>query len=101
LNTRFKEHGVGFQFTDREIVRVDSKLIHAEVVIPALIVLRAPEFSNAQSEFLSAFEHYRHGRHAEALVDCYKCFESTMKVICDKRKWPHGPNASAAELVKV
>ena len=24
-----------------------------------------------------------------------------MKVICDKRRWPHSPNASAAELVKV
>ncbi|TFV69195.1 hypothetical protein E4K64_33735 [Bradyrhizobium frederickii] len=101
LNTRFKEHGVGYQFVDRQIVRIDSAFIHAEAVIPALDVLRGVEFKNAQDEFLSAFEHYRHGKHEEALVDCAKSFESTMKIICHKRGWPFDPNRStASELVK-
>jgi hypothetical protein len=101
LNIRFKESGVGYQFTDGKIIRVDSQFVHAEAVIPTLAVLRASEFSNAQEEFLSAFEHYRHGKHEEALVDCCKSFESTMKVICAKRRWPFDPNkSSASELIK-
>jgi len=102
LNTRFKEHGVGYQYTDGVIVRVDSQLIHAEAVIPALAVLRAPEFKNAQDEFLSAYEHYRHGNKQEALVACGKCFESTMKIICTKRKWSFDPSrATAKPLVQL
>jgi hypothetical protein len=101
LNIRFRENGVGYQYTDGQIVRVDSQLIHKEVVVPALSVLRGKAFKNAQDEFLSAYEHFRHGKKQEALVDCYKCFESTMKVICTKRKWPFDPRAAAKDLVSV
>ncbi|WP_439407961.1 STM4504/CBY_0614 family protein [Bradyrhizobium sp. DASA03076] len=101
LNIRFKEHGIGYQYSDGQIVRVDSLLIHKEVVVPALTVLRGKEYENAQLEFLSAYEHFRHGKKQEALVDCYKCFESTMKVICTKRKWPFDPKAAAKGLVNV
>ena len=101
LNIRFNEHGVGYQFSDGQIVRVDSQLIHKEAVLPALAVLRAPEFANAQREFFSAFDHFRHGRKQEALVDCYKCFESTMKVICGKRRWEFDTRASASDLVRI
>jgi hypothetical protein len=102
LNTRFKEHGVGYQFTDGKLVRVDSQLVHTEAVIPALAVLRGEHFAGAQEEFLSAFEHYRHGKKEEALVDACKSFESTMKAICDKRGWPYDKNkASASDLVNI
>ncbi|WP_409364165.1 DUF7014 domain-containing protein [Bradyrhizobium liaoningense] len=49
-----------------------------------------------------AYEHFRHGNKEEALVDCCKCFESTMKVICTKRNWPYDPNrATVSELVRI
>jgi hypothetical protein len=102
LNTRFKEHGVGYQFTDGKLLRVDSQLVHAEVVMPALAVLRGNHFAGAQEEFLSAFEHYRHGKKEEALVDACKSFESTMRAICDKRGWAYDKNkASASDLVNI
>jgi hypothetical protein len=87
LNGRFREHGVGYEYSDGEIIRIDSELLHAEVVKPALGLLRAPEYAGAQAEFLSAHEHYRHGRTKEALVDCLKALESAMKAICSKRGW--------------
>lgn len=59
LNARFQEHGIGFNFIDGEIIRVDSELIHAEVVKPALVLLHGKEYAGAQSEFLKAHEHYR------------------------------------------
>lgn len=101
LNDRFKEHGVGFQFIEGEIVRVDSELIHVEAVKPALRLLNDKNYHGAQQEFLSAYEHYRHGKNKEALNDCLKSFESTMKAICDKRKWPYQPNATAKALIQV
>jgi hypothetical protein len=101
LNNRFKEHGIGFQFVEGEIVRVDSELIHVEAVKPALRLLNENSYQGAQQEFLSAYEHYRNGKNKEALNDCLNSFESTMKSICDKRKWSYQPNATAKALIQV
>jgi hypothetical protein len=102
LNIRFKEHGVGYQFAEGKLLRVDSQLVHSEAVIPALTVLRGERYAGAQEEFLSAFEHYRHGKKEEALVDACKSFESTMKAICDKRDWAYDKNrATASDLVNI
>lgn len=100
LNARFQEHGVGYQFVDGEIIRIDSEMIHAEVVKPALALLRGPEYAGAQAEFLKAHEHYRHGNEKEALAESLKAFESVMKVICGKRKWKHDPNATSKALLQ-
>lgn len=99
LNTRFKEHGLGFQFVEHSIIRVDSELIHAEAVKPALRLLNEPYYQGAQEEFRSAYEHYRHGKNKEALNDCLKAFESTMQAICDKREWEYATNATASKLI--
>lgn len=101
LNNRFKEHGVGFQFLENEIIRIDSELLHSEAVKPALRLLNEKGYQGAQQEFLSAYEHYRRGKNKESLNDCLKSFESTMKAICDKRKWAYQPNATAKDLIQV
>jgi hypothetical protein len=100
LNARFKEHGVGFQFVADEIIRVDSELLHTEVVKPALALLQGAEYAGAQAEFLKAHEHYRHGNNKEALSECLKSFESTMKTICNKRGWKYDANATSKALIK-
>ena len=99
LNNRFKEHGVGYQFTNGQIVRIDSEFIHAEVVKPALKLLDQQHYAGAQQEFLKAHEHYRKGNAKEALSECLKAFESVMKAICDKRGWSYGNNATANPLI--
>jgi AbiJ N-terminal domain 4 len=101
LNGRFKEHGIGYQFVGGEIVRVDSQLLHAEVVVPALRLLNQTEYAGAQEEFQKAHEHYRHGRPKEAMNECLKSFESLMKSICTKHKWTFDPGATASTLVKI
>lgn len=100
LNGRFKEHGVGYQFIDDEIIRIDSELIHSEVVKPALRLLNTEIYAGAQQEFLKAHEHYRHGNAKEALSECLKSFESLMKSICDKRDWEYSGNATAKNLIQ-
>ena len=70
LNERFRYHGIGFQFESGEIVRVDSQILHAEAVRPALQLLSEKRFAGANAEFLKAHEHYRHGRNAECMNEC-------------------------------
>jgi hypothetical protein len=102
LNTRFREHGVGYEFTRGEVIRVDSKLLHSEVTKPALSLLGAtPEYGGAQAEFLAAHEHYRHGREKESLNEALKSLESLMKAICVKRGWTHDANATSKALIQV
>jgi len=101
LNARFREHGIGYQYESGEIIRVDSQLIHAGVVTPALALLTAPEYAEANAEFRKAFEHYRKGDTKKCLNECLKAFESTMKAICAKRNWPLKPTDAANELIDV
>jgi AbiJ N-terminal domain 4 len=101
LNGRFKEHGIGYQYEDGQLVRVDSDLLHAEAVKPALTLLRTQHYAGPREEFLRAYEHYRHGRHEEALTEALKSFESTMKAICDVKKWSYDKNSPAKKLVDV
>jgi hypothetical protein len=101
LNSRFKEHGVGFQFASSNIIRIDSEYLHTEAIKPTLGVLHDKAFAGAEKEFLSAHEHYRNGRNEEAISDCLKALESTMKTICTKRKWVHNETDTAKTLLDV
>ncbi len=77
LNSRFKEHGIGYQYEEGEILRVDSQLLHQEVIKPTLKLLNSKYYTGAQQEFLNAYEHYRHNKHKEALNDALKSFENS------------------------
>ncbi|UUC20525.1 hypothetical protein NOV18_08605 [Pseudomonas asiatica] len=101
LNHRFKEHGIGYEYSNRQIIRIDSQLIHAEVVKPALSLLSEPGFDGAHDEFLAAHEHFRHKRYKEALNEALKAFESTIKVIAGIRGWTVNKGDTANKLVKL
>ena len=101
LNGRFREHGVGYQYESGQVIRVDSQLIHAEVVQPALRFLAGRMYKGANQEFLSAHSRYRSRKYKECLNDCLKAFESTLKAICDKRGWPYDPGATAKKLIDI
>jgi hypothetical protein len=100
LNSRLKEHGVGYQFTEGEMIRVDSELLHSEVIKPALRLLNQKHYKGAHEEFLKAHEHYRHGNNKESLNECLKAFESVMKAICDKRRWAYPSGATSKVLIQ-
>ena len=100
LNARFKEHGVGYRFSDGKIIRISSEFTHSEIVKPALQLLHDQSYSGAQKEFWKAHEHYRKGDFPGVLVECHKAFESVMKVICEKRGWDFGKNPKASKLIE-
>lgn len=101
LNHRFREHGVGYQYESGKIIRVDSELIHAEVVKPALSLLADPMYAGANEEFLKAHAHYRARENKDCMSECLKAFESCLKVICDKRGWAYKNAATARDLVDI
>lgn len=97
LNARFRQHGVGYQFENGRIIRVDSMIVHAEVVKPVLGLLTDPAFKGPEKEFLAAHEHYRHARYAESLVSSLKALEGTIRVI--GRDWGIDDKATASKLI--
>jgi len=101
LNYRFRENGVGYQYESGMIMRVDSQLIHEEIVRPALCMLSDPMYEGANAEFLSAHAHYRTGKYKECLNDCLKAFESTMKAICIQRGWEFNVGDAANRLINI
>jgi len=99
LNQRFREHGVGYQYLEGEIVRIDSQFLHTEAVKPALELLNGAGFTGPADEFLRAFDHHRKGEKKEAIADALSAFESTMKAICGARGWKYAAKDTAQPLI--
>lgn len=68
---------------------------------PALSLLHAPGFEGPAEEFVRAFDHHRQSHSKDAVAEALKAFESTMKAICDARKWNYPSTAPAKELIKI
>jgi AbiJ N-terminal domain 4 len=100
LNARFREHGIGYQYNNGQIMRVDSGFIHAEVVIPALTLLSSQDFSGAEQEFRIAHKDYREQKYKEAIANASKAFESTIKTICTRLDWDYEENDTASILIE-
>ena len=101
LNHRFREHGIGYQYENGQIIRVDSYFIHAEAVIPALTLISDEGFIGAEQEFRSAHKYYRNQEYEASIVEALKAFESTMKTICDKFSWAYDKTATASKLIEI
>lgn len=101
LNHRFREHGIGYQFEGGMLVRVDSQFVHDQAVKPALALLHEAGFQGPSDEFLTAFDKHKKGDTKGAIADALKAFESTIKAICDKRRWARPPNATAKPLMDI
>jgi AbiJ N-terminal domain 4 len=100
INGRFEQHSVGYQFENGQIIRVDSKLTHAEIIKPALVLLTESAFSKANEDFMTAHRHYRAKEFKDCVTASNRAFESMLKAICDTEKWEYGNGDRAAELVK-
>lgn len=101
FNFRLREAGIGYQYENGQIIRIDSYLVHSEIVRPALVFLSDRRFSGPQDEFLSAHAHYRAGEFKDAITNALNSLESTMKVICDIKGWSYEKGARASDLVKI
>jgi hypothetical protein len=101
INYRLREGGVGYQFENGTIIRVDSQFVHTEITKKALSLVSSEQFSGAEDEFLSAHKHYREGDHKYAILAAGASVASTMKCICDALGWTYDKKARASDLLKV
>lgn len=101
INYRLRESGLGYQYEDGEIIRVDSQYAHEEIVKPALRVLKGSKFEGAQSEFLEAHRYYRAGDFQQSIVSAGKAFESALKTVCSIKGWKYENGARASDLLKI
>lgn len=99
INARLMEAGIGFQFESDQIIQADSKIMHAEVTVPALQLLSAIEYRAANEEFLSAHAAFKDGEYEDALTDCAKAFESVLKIIAAEKGWGVAETATAKVLL--
>jgi len=82
-----------------KVILRENRLVHAEAVAPALHLLTDPAFSSANDEFLEALQDYRKKDFGDCLTKCGSAFESVMKVICEKNKWPYRQTDTASTLL--
>jgi hypothetical protein len=101
LNARFLQHGVGYQFENGQIIRIDSQYVHAEVVKEALWLLRQPGFETANDEFMKAHRHLREGNLRDANTAALRAMETVLKVICDAREWTYQRGDTVEKLLAV
>lgn len=99
LNYRFRQHNLGYEFVNGEIIRIDNKVMHQEVVKPALRLLYEEGFDGAEEEFRKAFEYRRKGDNRNAILEAGKSFESTMKTICDKKGYTYDKAKDTAKTL--
>jgi hypothetical protein len=100
LNQRFQEHAIGYRLEQGRIVRIDSEFLHTEAVEPALRLMYTQGYEGAFQEFMLAQKHYRQGpdHFDDCLTNCLKSLESTLKTICERRKWVYNPLDTASKL---
>ena len=102
LNDRFQQHKLGYEFSNGELLRIDNKHIHHEYIKPALNLLHEKGFVGAEEEYTKAFEALRNRDNKNAIMEAEKAFESTMKIICAKRRYTYDPERdSAKKLIEI
>jgi hypothetical protein len=84
-----------------KVIMIESDVLHANAVAPALVVLQKPFFLAANREYLAALEDYRKGEIGDCLTKCGSAFESVLKVICSKKGWKYKQDDTASALIRI
>lgn len=83
-----------------QVIRKDSEAIYQSAIQPALQLLRHSDFVAVNKEFLEALDDYRKADYGDCLTKCGSAFESVLKVICVRKKWPYNASDTASPLLK-
>ena len=83
-----------------QVICLESEVLHVNAIEPTLTLLSGPAFSQANAEFREALKDYRKGDYRDCVTKCGSSFESVMKVICDRKKWPYQQTDTVSKLLK-
>jgi len=101
INIRFKESSVGYKVVNCNIIRIDSEATFNEIIKPAINLTNNKLFENVNLEYVGAIKAYQNGDNEKCLNKCLKSFESTLKIICDKKGWGYNDNDTSSKLIKI
>jgi AbiJ N-terminal domain 4 len=90
LNTICEEEGIGYRLVDEELIRFDDGVAHELAIEPALQLLAARNFRNADGEFRRSLECYRAGHWRDAITNANAAFESVLKIATGQSKGTAG-----------
>lgn len=99
VNKLFLENSFGYEFVQGQMIRIDSKFIHQEVIMNAIQLLYEVEFESASIEYMQAFTDYKNGNLKGAITNAGKAFESTMKIICEEMNYSYKQSDNAKKLI--
>lgn len=97
LNYRFKQHNLGYEFINSQIIIIDSTCLHKNVVKPSLKLLFEEGFEGAEDEIRNAYEKRRKGDNKNAIIEAGRAFESTIKIICEKKGYEYDKAKDTAQ----
>jgi hypothetical protein len=101
INVRLQESGSGYKYEGQKIIRIDSEYLHSEVTQGTIRLLGNKIYAGAEEEFHKALDCFKKGEASNCLGECLKAFESTMKIICEKRGWRYNDNYTAKKLIEL
>lgn len=101
LNSRFKESSVGYKIVNYEIIKIDSEATFTGIIEPTINLTYNKLFENVNNEYINAIKAYEDENNEICLVNCLKSFESTMKIICDKKGWEYKESDNSSKLIKI
>lgn len=84
-----------------KVILRDHQIPYSEAIKPAIHLLADEGLTSANLEFLGALEDYRKGRYPDCLTKCCSALESTMKLICARKKWPYQETDTAGTLLRI
>ena len=84
-----------------QIILAENEVTHEEAIAPALSILGAPHFKVPNEEFRDALSEYRKGHYNDCLTKCASAFESVLKILCKRSKWPFKERDTIIPLLKV
>ena len=70
-----------------------------EITKPVFQLLLNVDYQAINEEYLHAQVAFRNLDYKTAIVDCGKAFESTMKIICDKKEYPYNQKDTVSKLI--
>lgn len=101
LDELLRTNGTIYRIAQNHVVVSTEDFTHEEAILPALQALAEPGFENALREFHEALADRRNGRYADALTKANHAFESTVKIIASRMKWPFNETDTANKLTSV
>jgi len=81
--------------------RIDSELLHAQIVDRTFEITGAPEFVAANEHYSQAWKHYSKGDYPDAITNAAKAMESALKVVLTKMDSTiRTDNLSTSDLIR-